>query len=335
MAEMRMDPTTMTWVITGEERGSVITQSDAGCPFCPGNEDKTQPTIYEVREGDHWKVRVFPDKNPIFRIEYSEDREADGIYDKMKNRGAHEIIVNHPSHNSSFLTMGIGGIACALDVYAKRIEDLKKDGHIKHIFLFENQGELTGSMIRHSHSHLVATPIIPKRIEQELKWANYHYRKKERCLFCDIIRQEMRQGVRVAFENKGFVALCPFASRFPYEVWILPKTHSHAFERTMEDEGNRLMLGELIREILSRVEAITPHYHMVLHNSPNENAVFVNGEGKTLREDFHWHFEILPLLKGMKRFMWEEEFFINPVRPEDAAILLRKMGWHLDRATDS
>lgn len=322
MGEMRLDPTTMTWVISGEEANKTKNHSH-DCPFCPGNEGMTTPAICEVRENGNWRARVFPDINPVFRIEYNEDREAEWMYDRMKNCGAHEIVVDHPSHGVSLPAMEEGAIACALEVYAKRIEDLKNDKRMKHVLLFKNEGEFTGSGIRHSHTHLVATPIIPKRIEQEMRWAHHHYARKERCLFCDMVRQELGAGVRIAAENRAFVALCPFASRFPYETWIFPKTHCHAFESAMKAEDERYLLSGIIRHITAGIGAITPHYHMVLHNSPNEKARFLNGDGKTLREDFHWHMEILPLLREVKRFNWEEEFFVNPVRPEDAAGVLK------------
>ncbi|MBI5682306.1 MAG: galactose-1-phosphate uridylyltransferase [Deltaproteobacteria bacterium] len=322
MAEMRLDPTTMSWVITGKEVMGKTDLEDV-CPFCPGNEDRTPSSIHEIGENGNWKVRVFPDINPVFRIEYSEDREAELIYSRMKNRGAHEIIVEHPSHNISLSDMELKDIICVFDAYANRIEDLKNDKRMKQILLFKNRGEFTGTRIKHIHSHLMATPMIPKRIEQELRFAQYHYKSKERCLFCDIIHQEIKYRKRIIFENDGFIAICPYASRFPYEVWIFPKKHSYTFEKAMKYGDYREMLAESVKFILSRIESVTPHYYMVLHNSPNENSSFVNGEGKTLRDDFHWHFEILPLLKEMKRFKWEEEFYVNPVTPEDAARVLR------------
>lgn len=325
MAEMRLDPTTMSWVITGEDiKGKADLETI--CPFCQGNEDMTPPSIYEVKKNGDWKARVFPDINPVFRIEYSEDREAELIYSRMKNRGAHEIIVEHPSHNVSLGDMTIEDIMYVFDAYASRIEDLKNDKRIKQILLFKNCGEFTGTRIKHTHSHLIATPIVPKRIEQELRFAQYHYKNKERCLFCDIIHQELRYKKRIVFENDGFIAVCPYASRFSYEVWLFPKRHSSAFEKGMKYRDYKEALAEVMRFIILKIQSVTPHYYMVLHNSPNENASFVNGEGKTLRDDFHWHFEILPLLKEMKRFKWEEEFFVNPVTPEDAARTLRMEG---------
>lgn len=325
MGEMRLDPTTMAWVLV-EEHGhnDICEHNHNGCPFCPGNEHLTHEATHIINKGSGWITRAFPDKKPVFQIELDEAKVGEGLYDRMNNRGAHEVIVENPSHGTTLANISEEDMSYIFDIYAKRILDLKQDKMIRHINIFKNQGRITGSQIEHLHSHLVASPVIPMRIEQEMRWAKYHYDAKERCLFCDMIKQEIKDGRRVVAENKDFIAFCPFASRFPYEVWIMPKAHNHIFEQDVAEKDKRVSLAWIMRSVIKGVENIAPDYHFVLHNSPNEDAVrFNRSMYKTLKNDFHWHFEILPLTGHIRRFHREDEFYINPVTAEKAAEALK------------
>lgn len=324
MGEMRLDPTTRAWVLSESHGHNDCEHNHNGCPFCPGNEHLTRDAVLTIDNGNGWIARAFPDKKPVFQIELDETKQGEGLYDRMQNRGAHEVIVENPSHGTTLAGISEDDMSYIFDIYAKRILDLKQDKMIRHINIFKNQGKATGSAIPHLHSHLVASPVIPIRIEQEMRWAKHHYDAKERCLFCDMIKQEIKDGKRVVMENKDFIAFCPFASRFPYEVWIAPKLHHSSFEKDCVTRDRQISLAQIMKGVIKCVEGITPNYHIVLHNSPNDEAErFNHSMFKTINNDFHWHFEILPHTGDIRRFHREDEFYINPVTAENAAEALR------------
>jgi UDPglucose--hexose-1-phosphate uridylyltransferase len=324
MIEIRQDPTTRTWILVGHS-GADVGQKHAkdGCPFCPGHEAETPPTLAAITGPDGaWRVRAFPDKMPVFQVEGDLDREAEGVYDRMRNVGAHEVVVETREHGTTLGRLSAEDIARVLQMFRRRIQDLKNDTRFRYIQVFKNQGLQAGSFINHAHSHLVATPVIPRRLEAELRWSKRHFDLKERCLYCDILRQERSQGARMVEERSAFVAFCPFAPRFSYEVWVLPVAHRHRFEDL--DDPALAELAQFLKRVLQRVEGVIPDYHMVLHTSPNEKSPAMWGLAwESLMDDFHWHIEILPRPTEVTRLHREEEFYVNPVPPEDAARQLR------------
>ncbi|HEU5393908.1 MAG TPA: HIT domain-containing protein [Candidatus Methylomirabilis sp.] len=324
MIEMRQDPTTRTWILVGRTGGDPGgKESPDGCPFCPGHEAETPPAVAVIPGPDGaWRVRAFPDKMPVFQVEGDLGREGEGMYDRMRNVGAHEVVVETPLHATSLASLPAEDIARALQMFRLRIQDLKKDVRFRYIQVFKNQGMLAGSFIEHVHSHLVATPVIPRRLESELRWCKQHYDLKERCLYCDIVRQEVEAGTRLVERSPEFVAFCPFAPRFAYEVWVFPVTHGHRFEGL--DDPALAGLARVLRAVLRRVERKTSDYHLVLHTAPNEKSPPVWGLAwETLPFDFHWHIEVLPRQAEVTRLHREEEFYVNPIPPEEAARQLR------------
>jgi len=326
MADLRLDPTTGNWIIVGKigsENENPYQHEE--CPFCPGKEELNPPSITTINDSQgNWLVRVFPDKIPVFAIEEELGSEGDGVYDKMHTFGTHEIIVESPKHGVTLSSLDLNEITQVTSVYHSRISDLKNDRRLRYILFFKNQGAAAGSPVDHVHSHLIATPVIPQRIDLELKSARKHYNFKERCLFCDIIRQETEQGLRIVERNEEFVALCPFAPRFPYETWILPLKHFSSFQNHLSSQDSLVSFAALLRTTLQRVEVFTPAYHVVLHISPNEKSPFLASEDwNFLSHGFHWHMEILPRISNIARFKREEEFFTNPLTPEEAAQQLK------------
>jgi galactose-1-phosphate uridylyltransferase len=201
------------------------------CPYCLGTEASLmQPILSVPLEGQPGGVRVFPHPHPLYRIEGAADRRADGIYDRMRSLGAHEVIVESPDHDSMLSTAPEAHVTALLRCWALRIADLKNDLRFRYVTVFRNRGELAGQQIRHPHSELTATTFIPRRIVYELRAAQEYYKMKERCVFCDIEQQEEQQGLRVVDLTPRFLAVCPFSSRVPYEVWILPRYHHSSFE---------------------------------------------------------------------------------------------------------
>jgi UDPglucose--hexose-1-phosphate uridylyltransferase len=271
-----------------------------------------------------WRVRAFPDKRPVFQIEGDLHLEGEGVYDRMRNVGAHEVVVETPQHATSLAALRVEEIVSVLQLFRQRIQDLKRDVRFRYVQVFKNQGILAGSLIAHAHSHLVATPVVPRRIEAELRWSKQHYDLKERCLYCDILRQEVEHGLRVVEHTSDFVVFCPFAPRFAFEVWLFPLRHGHRFEDL--DDPALAGLAPVLKGLLQRVEGTCPDYHVVLHTAPNEQSPPVWGLGwETLAEDFHWHLEVLPRQADVARLHREEEFYVNPVPPEEAASRLRQV----------
>jgi UDPglucose--hexose-1-phosphate uridylyltransferase len=257
---------------------------------------------------------VVPNKFPALQIEGDLNRQGDGMYDMMNGIGAHEVVIETPEHGQTLAGMSERGVEDVLWSFRDRILDLKKDQRFRYILVFKNHGEAAGASLEHPHSQLIATPIIPKRVQEELDGAKEYYNYKERCVFCDIIRQESNQGARMICENDDFIAIAPYAARFPFETWILPKTHDPFFEDAQKHEY--VDLSKLLREPLLRQEKVltNPPYNLMVHNSPLRES-----DGR----HYHWHIEVLPKLTRVAGFEWGSGFYINPTPPEEAAKYLR------------
>lgn len=324
--ELRKDPVTQSWVIQvdGEESWPA---EDEACPLCPGHESQCPQTIYEYpyREG-MWQVRVVPHLRPLYQIEGEAQRRGEGVYDRMRNLGAHEIVVETRDHHLSLSQQSDENVARVLQALVSRIQDLKKDRRFRYVTFFRNQGKRAGQDFDHPHSQITATIFIPRRVGYELRSAHRHYEMKERCLLCDVVKQEMTQLIRTVEVDHVFVAFCPFASRVPYETWILPVNHHCSFEEDLQTWERQLHLARFLKSILRRIESVTPTYHLVLHTSPNVNAKFEKvGQWKTLAWDYHWHFEILPVVSANSKSYSLKEVYYNSLYPESAAAELRKL----------
>jgi UDPglucose--hexose-1-phosphate uridylyltransferase len=261
-----------------------------------------------------WWVRVTPNKYPALAIEGSLNRQGDGMYDLMNGIGAHEVIIETPDHRD-LADCPEKQIEDVLWAYRDRILDLKKDSRLEYVMLFKNHGTAAGATLSHAHSQLIATPIVPKWVREEVNGARSYYDYKERCVFCDLIAQETAAGTRVVAENGAFIAVCPFASRFPFEMWILPKHHAIRYEDLQNYEA--VNLAALMKTVLSKLKRVlaNPAYNFILHNAPLK---------ETHLPHFHWHIEIMPRLTRVAGFEWGTGFYINPTPPEEAARFLRE-----------
>jgi UDPglucose--hexose-1-phosphate uridylyltransferase len=319
------------WVIISTERArrpsdfatQPVQALGGNCVFCPHNEDKTPPEILVTRgpdspaNGPGWSMRVVANKFPALRIEGELEPSGEGLYDRMNGVGAHEVVIESPDHEATLATLPADAVADVLLAYRDRVLDLKKDPRFEYILVFKNHGAAAGASLEHPHSQLIATPIIPIMVLEELKGAAEYFEIKERCVWCDVVHQERRSRRRVIMESGGFVAVAPFAPRFPFETWILPTRHRSAFEETGVEELRSLagLLGDFIR----RMEHVLgrPPYNYMLHTAPLRDGPL---------EHFHWHLEIIPKLTNVAGYEWGSGFFINPVPPEDAAAALRDGG---------
>ncbi len=329
MPELRKDPIIGRWVIISTERGKrpgdfppVESTSRGGfCPFDSGNEDKTPPEVFAFRdEGTEpdtpgWRVRVVSNKFPALKIEGPMVRRGEGVFDKMSGIGAHEVVIETPDHGTSFCELDVTHVADVIRAFIQRMNDLKKDERFRYILVFKNHGEQAGASLEHPHTQLIATPIVPKRVAEELTGAEQHYKLKERCIFCDILHQELEDGARVVSQNEGFASLTPFASRFPFETWVLPKWHSSRFEDMSDPQI--MWLAESLRDTLRRVRCAlnAPPYNFIIHTAPCHEPDLPH---------YHWHIEIMPKLTKVAGFEWGTGFYINPTLPEDAARYLRE-----------
>lgn len=331
MPELRKDPVTGRWVIIATDRAKrpsdfvrerVQIRGGGFCPFCYGNESKTPPELLAyrpdgaVRNAPGWTLRVVPNKFPALGIEGTLDRQGEGLYDKMNGIGAHEVIIETPEHQLTLANMPARRVEDVLWAFRDRILDLKKDRRFKYILIFKNYGDAAGASLEHTHSQLIALPVVPKRVLEEIEGAKDYYTFKERCVFCDIIRQEEGSNVRVVSENPAFVALAPFAPRFPFELWILPKDHRSAFEESQKNEFEQL--APLLKDMLMRLDKVldSPAYNFIIHSSPLPDAS---------NDYYHWHLEIMPKLTKVAGFEWGTGMYINPTPPEESAKFLREV----------
>lgn len=330
MPELRRDPITGRWVIIETEK--IKKPSDyvaephikrAGvCPFCPGNEHMTPPEIDAHREagskpnGPGWHTRVIPNKFPALRIEGNLDRTGIGIYDMMNGIGAHEVIIENPDHNKELSDLTDQDAEKVIWAYRNRSLDLRGDKRFKYILIFKNFGASAGATLEHPHSQLIALPIVPKRVIEEMRWAGRYYEYRERCLFCDIVHQDIEERERIVAENKNFIAFAPFVSRFPFEISIYPKLHCADFSHIQKEEIADL--ARILRETLLRIKMALrdPSYNYIIHTSPVEMVE---------RPDYHWHIEIMPRLGRTAGFEWGSGFYLNHTPPEVAAEVLSEV----------
>jgi UDPglucose--hexose-1-phosphate uridylyltransferase len=328
MAELRREPVVRRWVVITKDsvRGAADylpykppyhPQEPKGpCPFCLGNERNTPTEVFSVRpEGREWTVRVIPNKYPFFRIEGDFDRRPEGMYDMMEAIGAHEIVVESPQHDQNFATMDPQQMESVLFAYQSRFIDLKRDSRIQHLLVLKNY---PGIFNRHPHSHVLAMPVVPREIDEEIGGTLDYYRRKERCIFCDIVKEEISTKKRVVLETQHFLVFCPFASRYPFETWILPKVHSPDFHTATKETLSDL--SAVMQSIFAWFHKLLadPPYSLAFHTSPLQNQFH--------QEMYHWHIEIRFRVGLREGFEWATGFFVNPTPPEDAAAWLRDVG---------
>ncbi len=325
--ELRKDPITRSWVITGDDSAEAGPRPESGCRFCADSKDTPQVISSAPNAvGTRWSARAVVHPTPLYHIEGEPGRRGDGLYDRMRSVGAHEVIVENPQHDRHLWNASDGEIEQFLHLAAERIFDLKRDPRIKYVSLFKDYGFSAGQEFSHPTSQITATLFVPRRVLYELRAGREYFVAKERCVFCDILSQEERQSLRVLEARGDYVALCPYAPRVPYETWILPRIHEASFERTGLARGAVLTnLAALLRRTLQRVRTITENFHLVLHTSPNSMHPSKNlGYWKTLDEDYHWHIEILPVVTSKARSYTFKEVYYSPVSSENGVKQLRE-----------
>jgi UDPglucose--hexose-1-phosphate uridylyltransferase len=329
MPDLRKDPIVGRWVIIATERAKRPTDFHAdsqkqatqgACPFCEGNESQTPSEILAYRErgsapnGPGWRLRVVANKYPALMIEGGLNKRGDGIYDRMAGVGAHEVIIESPRHLVSMAELSEEAIREVLWVYRDRLVDLKRDTRFVHGMIFKNVGPRAGASMEHTHSQLIVTPIVPISVWEEMTGALEFYNYRGRCIFCDIVHQELATGSRIVHDSAHFTAFCPYASRFPFETWIVPKTHASHYENIPKSSVDDL--SNVLSVVLNRLERALdrPPYNYIVHTAPFDLQELAH---------YHWHIEIIPRLTRVAGFEWGSGFYINPMPPEEAAEFLR------------
>ncbi len=342
MPEIRKDIVSGSWVIIAAERAKRpeafslerLEENDPKknndekndkkedkCPFCSGREHMTPPEVLAIRKNTSvpdepgWEVRVIPNKFPA--LAFCEDKECkkQGLFEFMRADGVHEVIVETPDHESSLGKLPVEHVKKIIDIYYHRYLELEKNPDIKYIQIFRNHGLEAGASIEHPHSQIMALPLLPPSIKQEMEEARNYYFQEKRCVYCSMLEEELQRGDRVIMINEDFAAFIPYASRFPFETWILPKRHQSSFSEISMDE--RQSLAEILHDILSRLwnNLNNPPYNYYLHTSPT---------GFNRIPDYHWHFEIAPKLTTAAGFEIGAGMYINISNPEASAEYMRK-----------
>ena len=318
MSELRRDPVTRKLVIMAKARRRRLLQKQK-CPFCEGHEEETPPEIYALRpkasrpNSPGWHVRVIPNKYPALSLEKNFAKISTGLFERLTGSGAHELIVEAPKHVTDFGALPIVQICRVIRVYKARLRALR--GEFKYLLLFKNAGAAAGASLTHVHSQLIALPLIPDVVAQELENAAAYYKSRNKCLYCELIRQELKRAERVIEVDKHFVVLAPFASRFPFECHILPRRHSHDF--TKLSERQTLSLAQTLKRTLLRLKQAlgNPAFNWVLHTALPARA-------NEIKRSFHWRWEILPRTTQPAGLEFGSGIYVNPVAPEEAAEIL-------------
>ena len=338
MPEIRKDYILDRWVIFAPERKirpfllkkSEEKENTAKCPFCPGNEWMTPPTIYQV--GEPWKIRLvenkFPALNPDITLKHKKKLSS-----SMSGYGHHEVIIETNKHNETFCNLSPSQMRSVIETYIKRLKILRKEPNIKYVLIFKNSGEDAGTSISHTHSQLLALPVIPALIEDEIKKSREFYRKNKKCIFCEIIKKE-RKSERFLTENKDFFAIAPYASVWPGEVWILTKRHISDITSLNKREIENL--SKMLLTILKSISKIfgNPDYNYALHCVGNYNNFSSHTTKLTLKKSisciaeespfYHFHIEVQPRLSKMGGAEVGGGIFINTVMPETFAMKFKE-----------
>jgi UDPglucose--hexose-1-phosphate uridylyltransferase len=320
--ELRRDPIADRWVIVStdrlgrpfEEVESFAPQSPATCPFCAGNEHMTpEPNYVDPPTGD-WRVRIVPNTFPAVRGDGIFEPTTDGLNVVAPASGIHDVVIACGQHERNIARLPTNHVTAILRAFRERIRAIAQQHPDYYTTVFNNYKAAAGASMEHAHCHVLALPFVPETVRSELASAQNYHTKHDRCIFCDLISQERREMVRIVFESARFVALTPFASRFPCEIWILPRDHAGRFDQISDDD--LVDLGSIFRLMLCKLDVglADPPYNFLLHSAPIDISS---------SRHYHWHIEILPRLTGTAGFEWGFGMNINPVPPEQSAAYLR------------
>jgi UDPglucose--hexose-1-phosphate uridylyltransferase len=326
MSTLRQDPTTRQWAILAPRRGDrphepvVVPRPhldghDPGCPFCPGNEDRTPPEISRDPSDDGWHVRVVPNMYAALSGDGPVGRRGEPLRREMTGVGSHEVVIESPRHDARLDEMDQEEVARVVWTWRERYRRLIELPHVRAVIVFKNFGQLAGTSLVHTHSQIVATPVFLPRLLRRLDVATRYYDENGACVYDDVIESERTAGVRLVEEYGSFVALEPWAANSPFETWIAPQFHQGSFGDLADEEVDDLA-GILIRTLTAIRRACgDPDFNLVMYSAPTN--------GGHAEQVFHWHLKLVPKLSTPAGFEMGSAMSINTVPPEDAAAALR------------
>jgi UDPglucose--hexose-1-phosphate uridylyltransferase len=326
MPELRYNLLTREWVIIATERArrpdqfvrkvekKPLPAFVANCPFCPGNEKLTPPQTYVVPDDHSWQVRVTPNKFAALSYEGERRRSIVGIRRTVTGVGIHEVIVETPDHSKTTALLEDRGVELIIQTYLNRFKFASCDSRIEQVTIFKNHGEAAGTSLEHPHSQMIATPVITTQLRDRLFNALNHFDEFGECIFCRVLDQELKQGVRVVLETEHFVSFIPFASLTPFSMLIMPRRHMACFA-----EMNGAEAADLARNLRRTLAKLyhglsDPDYNYVIRTAPSENCGV---------KYYHWYVSIIPRLTKTAGFELGSGMFINVSLPEENASFLR------------
>lgn len=333
MPELRRDSLTDQWVIISESRQhrpddfrehERVDDPIRDCPFEPGHEDQTPPEVAADRpddgDTDDWRVRVVPNKFPALENpKGSVTLTADGA-DVLPGKGAHEVVVETPDHSRGWPDFSPVQMERVLGMYVQRLRELRNHEAVRMVQVFKNHGARAGATLSHPHAQIVTLPLLPPRIRRRLEWARSYYEAETRCYWCAGLEREQKQRDRIVEATKHHLVWCPYASRFPYELRILPRRHDH--DLTGLTAAQRADLSRLLPELTGRLRDRlgNPPFNLLVHTAPEPNDEACT---EKLPETYHWHLELVPRLSRTAGLELATDVHLNPVGPETAAEHLR------------
>ena len=337
MPELRKDPVVGRWVIIATERarrpGNFVSEEDKmggeepeSCSLC---RNKEKPVYLAVKDGnkaqaDHWDVKVVEGNRPFLKIQKEFKRSSNGLYDVIDGYGVHEMIIETPEHIENMADLDVDQISLVFKTYAERMIELQKDINLQYAMAYKNFGWTAGSLARgHARSHLVAAPVNPIRIKEKLVGAQTYFASHKKCIYCDLVNQEKESQERVILETEHFIAITPFAARFLFEVWVLPKQHHCDFTKGIKGRENDLagVLKILLQKF--KIGLNDPSYNYVVQTAPFHKNRKTEKRWVTIEEDYHWHIELMPRLTRVAGFEKGTGFYICSIPPETTAEYLK------------
>lgn len=326
MPEFRQNMVSKEWVIIATERAKRPDQFQKkegkaslppyreDCPFCPGNESKTPPSVFSIERDGTWLLRVVPNKFAALQSHLTTERKHEGRFLKADGFGIAEVVIETPFHNRTIATMDLEEVRNTVRAYKERYLALSETGRIDLITIFRNYGERAGTSLEHPHSQIIATPIVPPHVRNPLYQSQLACDTFGDCIYCGMMEEEQRQQIRVVEETPHFVVLCPFASRSPFETRIYPKTHRSSFASISEEEQTEFAL--VLQKTLKRlyVGLNDPDYNYIIRSAPIEDSDV---------KYHHWYVVIVPKLTTPAGFEIGTGIYINTTLPEECAEFLK------------
>jgi len=331
VSELRQDPTTKEWVIIATERrkrpSDFLHQeataekpsSVSSCPFCPGNENMTPDKILSFPDSDTgpWRVRVIGNKFPAVAPNGDTARQVEqGCFLKMNGVGVHEVVVESPRHNMTLALMNDSQVTEVLLAHQQRYNVLAQLPYIKSLIIYKNHGRNAGTTLDHPHSQIVGTAIVPRHMRTQYEVAISYYDDHGSCLYSDLTERELEAGTRIVMESNGFVVFHPFASRRPFETWIMPRAQQDSFGEASEEEIQQLACV-LRTTLLKLYRALdNPDFNLVISSAPI---------GEERADFYQWNLRIIPRITQPAGFEVGSGIYINPALPEETAKFMRDL----------